>query len=505
MATTTKYRGVYSTPLDKLAAGRHWVRHKWAYYLSSVTSLVPRQVPGLGTLGVSERGVLIYDPEVIMPWEVQHLGTALTHEALHLLRHHAARARRLLCLPAETILRPDRLDSQTVATLKLWNVAADCEINDDLIAAGGEFPFEVCAPEKFGLRPGLTAEEYYHLLAQQAASERKQARSGRPDKPEGSGKAKGSGRDQGDPGANGGQAKDAKDAKDAKGQGAGDEVGDTGDGDDDDADGDTKGAGNEGGGSLSSIKPGPGAGRCGSCAGLALPEEEAFEGIGRTPAEHRRIERQVAEAVRQAAQRGRGDMPGGWARWADATFETPKIPWQQKLALVVRAAVGRRMGAVSHTHSRLSRRQAGIGYGAGLPMLPALSAPQVKVAVVVDTSGSMGTDELKAAIAETSGVLRAAGGTIDLCACDAKVHELQPVRDAKQAAAMLKGGGGTDFRPAFNALMDRPRGARPDVVVFMTDGQGPAPASPPACKVIWCLIGRYRTRPCEWGDVVEID
>ena len=476
---TTKYRGVYSTPLDKLAAGRHWVRHKWAYYLSSVTSLVPRQVPGLGTLGVSERGVLIYDPEVIMRWEVQHLGTALTHEALHLLRHHAARARRLLCLPAETILRPDRLDSQTVDALKRWNVAADCEINDDLIAAGGEFPFEVCAPEKSGLRPGLTAEEYYHLLAQQAASERKQARSGRPDKSEGSGKAEESGRDQGGPDANGGQANNAKDATNAKEQGAG--------------------------GSLSSIKPGPGAGRCGSCAGLALPEEEAFDGIGRTPAEHRRIERQVAEAVRQAAQRERGDMPGGWARWADATFETPKIPWQQKLALAVRAAVGRRMGAVSHTHSRLSRRQAGIGYGAGLPMLPALYAPQVKVAVVVDTSGSMGTDELKAAIAETSGVLRAAGGTIDLCACDAKVHELQPVRDAKQAAAMLKGGGGTDFRPAFNALMDRPRGARPDVVVFMTDGQGPAPASPPACKVIWCLIGRYRTRPCEWGDVVEID
>jgi predicted metal-dependent peptidase len=124
---------------------------------------------------------------------------------------------------------------------------------------------------------------------------------------------------------------------------------------------------------------------------------------------------------------------------------------------------------------------------------------------VIDTSGSMSSRDLTAALTEVRGVLLAVGGQVELCTCDAAVHGLAPIRSVQQAAGQLRGGGGTDFRSAFEALLGRPRGKRPDVVIFMTDGQGPAPATAPACKTIWVLIGNGSRRPAEWGEAIEVE
>jgi predicted metal-dependent peptidase len=129
--------------------------------------------------------------------------------------------------------------------------------------------------------------------------------------------------------------------------------------------------------------------------------------------------------------------------------------------------------------------------------------PVPRVAVAVDTSGSMGQRELTDALREAKGILTAVGANVEFLACDAEVHAARPVRTWRDCIPLLKGGGGTDFTPVFRELERRPH--RPEVLVFITDGCGPAPESPPGwCKTIWLTVGPYQRKPAEWGEHIEM-
>lgn len=253
-------------------------------------------------------------------------------------------------------------------------------------------------------------------------------------------------------------------------------------------------------------KPGAGTGWCGSAAGNPLPGE--VPGEGRSEAEMERTRRQTAAEIRQhVANKGRGTIGADLERWADEMLSPPKIPWQEKLGRIVRAAVAYRPGCVDLTWNRPSRRQAGLGYGFGVPLLPAFHAPVPRVAVIIDTSGSMGEAELTAAVDETRGILQAVGADVTLCTCDAAVHGLKQI--VQWDPALLVGGGGTDMRPAFNEIEKLTPGARPEVVVVLTDGQigdGYPADEPDWCKAIWVVVGAHRiANCCPWGEIVEID
>src|SRR5207244_4791439 len=147
---------------------------------------------------------------------------------------------------------------------------------------------------------------------------------------------------------------------------------------------------------------------CGSGAGepaasweLAA-DDSAARGLG--PADASMTRRQVAQAMREyAARRSRGNLPAGWRRWADAALDGPRVPWRRVLASAVRRAIAHAAGCCDYAYSRPGRRRIpGI-------VTPALRRPLVSVAVVIDTSGSMGQSELDAAVAEIKGVIAAAG------------------------------------------------------------------------------------------------
>lgn len=248
-------------------------------------------------------------------------------------------------------------------------------------------------------------------------------------------------------------------------------------------------------------------GQCGGCAGNPNPGEpgndEAQErGEARSDVEVARVLRQVAEAVRDAAAKPAGNVPGAWARTAALTLKPPRIPWERKLAHAVRHAVAVRDGATTHRYDAPSRRQSGLGFGDGVPVLPRMREEVPDVLIGLDTSGSMGTVETETALNETTHILRALGVEARFGVCDAQMHGLKPVASAHEVLAMLKGGGGTDFRPFFAAATQaRPR---PSVVVFFTDGYGPAPAAAPPYPVVWVYVGPHVTRAARWGQHVRI-
>lgn len=251
-------------------------------------------------------------------------------------------------------------------------------------------------------------------------------------------------------------------------------------------------------------------GACGSGSGGERMDVEPDEGgqDGRTEVEVRLMRSEVAEAVVRAS-RSRGCVPAVLLRWAEGQLRPPRVRWQDKLGRVVRADVAGAAGKVDYVRNRPNRRQAAYAamarrFGAGVPILPALRGVKPRVVVVVDTSGSMGQEELEVAMSELSGILRAAGAEVALVSCDCDVAGTPArIRSVADAVKRLRGGGGTDFRPAFTAVEKlRPR---PGLVVYVTDGQGTAPErAPEGFKVIWVLVGRYAQEAAEWGESIFV-
>ncbi|MFE6761458.1 VWA-like domain-containing protein [Streptomyces sp. NPDC057689] len=251
---------------------------------------------------------------------------------------------------------------------------------------------------------------------------------------------------------------------------------------------------------LPALPPGPPPHNCGSGA-HGRPEPWELAGpdgpspVSATEAEA--LRRRTAESMR-AHRRTRGNLPEGWRRWADEVLE-PTVDWRQALAGAVREAAAWASGAVDYTYRRPSRRSAALR---GI-VLPSLRRPLPRVAVVVDTSGSMGEGELAAALGEVTGVLREVGvrgNRVSVLACDADVHAVSRVTATEQIT--LGGGGGTDMRVGIARALAAPE--RPGIVVVLTDGCTPWPDESPSCRLIAALIGTEAPQPPSWIETVRV-
>lgn len=240
---------------------------------------------------------------------------------------------------------------------------------------------------------------------------------------------------------------------------------------------------------------------CGSCAHNPLPGEEP--GMGRSQAQLDRMRKETAQSIREHENKQPGTVPDSLVVWADTVLAPPRVDWRTRLGQLVRDAVAYRPGVGHTTFLRRSRRQAGVGHGAGRPVLPGQHTAVPRVACVIDTSGSMCGEPLVDAASEMQGVLAAVGANVTVCTVDAAVHGLQEVTSMDQALKMMQGGGGTDMSPGIVALTERK--PRPEVVIVLTDGFIPDPGDEPPFRVIWCIVGGNTSFTAPWGDVVRVE
>lgn len=251
--------------------------------------------------------------------------------------------------------------------------------------------------------------------------------------------------------------------------------------------------------------PDDGGGGCGSGAGtvalgVELPPGDTMGGAAEavSDAEGDLLRRRIARDVLDHGDggMGRGTVPAGLTRWATRTLVPPTVPWTRVLRASVRRAVADCAGRVTYSYRRPSRRR--------VPrvLLPAMRAPKVAVAVVVDTSGSMSQDALDAALSEVDGVLRASQvDGVTVVACDADATRAQRVRSA--TAVTLAGGGGTDMRVGIDAAMaSKPT---PNVIVVLTDGYTPWPDRPGRARLVCGIINDGQMPPTPaWATTVHI-
>ena len=119
-----------------------------------------------------------------------------------------------------------------------------------------------------------------------------------------------------------------------------------------------------------------------------------------------------------------------------------------------------------------------------------------RVMAIIDTSGSI-TPELLELISAELGLL-ARHYEVIVVECDAQIHSVHQYR---APLTSVHGSGGTDLRPplASEFLQEH----RPDLIVFFTDGGGPAPERAPRVPLIWCLVPGGQ-RPADWGRMIQM-
>ena len=204
----------------------------------------------------------------------------------------------------------------------------------------------------------------------------------------------------------------------------------------------------------------------------------------------------VAAAEVHERQKGRGTLPGGLRLLIDAML-SPKVHW----STVISRWLGENAGEPDLTYQRPSRRSESVGE----VLIGRRRKSYPDVTILWDTSGSMHGEEKKI-FPEVASMCTDLDLTLRVIIIDAAIHaDLTDVKEAEDVAANLKGGGGSDFCPAFERL-DEER--NDSVVIAFTDGAIGVPATMPESLkgVVWVLTCDYHDpTQGKWGQVLRLD
>ena len=204
-----------------------------------------------------------------------------------------------------------------------------------------------------------------------------------------------------------------------------------------------------------------------------------------------RIRSRVIAAAQQL-ERTRGKLPDAATILLNRLLD-PEIPWQEVLKQFVTSCFGgkRRWLPPSRRHVWNDL------------YLPSLRGEALKAVVAIDTSGST-LGVLDRFFSELVSLMRSFGRyELVVIQCDAEVTKTETFTDSAPLPPgwipEVRGGGGTDFRPVFEHV--KKLEVRPEVLVYITDGLGPAPEQPPPYPVLWVLTAGGK-RPAQWGQSV---
>ncbi len=198
----------------------------------------------------------------------------------------------------------------------------------------------------------------------------------------------------------------------------------------------------------------------------------------------------VREAVRSAKDKARGSVPGHLVDAVEALNE-PIVPWREKL----RRYIGKHCGGRRKTHSRANRRRDDFG-------LKGVSHHAIGEAVVIiDTSGSIGNDEMRQFWAEIECMISKMG--ISVLQWDSAFQDWWPkYRRNDWKRIKVKGGGGTDMAAPMEWLIKEGQVPRKGPVIMLTDG---------FCNYhdkcdfpFICVITNDKGEEPKWGETVRL-
>lgn len=164
------------------------------------------------------------------------------------------------------------------------------------------------------------------------------------------------------------------------------------------------------------------------------------------------IERSIKEIE------GCGILPASLKRMIDKLM-TPTVTWKNFLSDI----------STTITKNNYSYRRCHPYYRQQNIYVPTLHTPEAKVILIVDTSGSIGENELRLFISEVLTIIQVFNVTF--LTCDAEIYKediVENVMGIEEILEHIKGGGGTEFKPAFQWIEENILDNY--TVILMTDG-----------------------------------
>jgi len=180
------------------------------------------------------------------------------------------------------------------------------------------------------------------------------------------------------------------------------------------------------------------------------------------------IDKKIFKASSGLNQKEKGDVPSDMQRLIDEYLEELEghIDWKRFIKRKIQE-----IGRGQYTTSRVNR--------AYLPYnlyLPGQTGSKAKVALALDTSGSISNDDIVEFLVELRSMLRVMPFLeVKLYGCDAEIHGKATIKGIKNfrkdVSKVLTGGGGTSFIPVFKDLAE---GKDKDIkcLFYFTDGYG---------------------------------
>ena len=197
----------------------------------------------------------------------------------------------------------------------------------------------------------------------------------------------------------------------------------------------------------------------------------------------------LATAAQQAKQAGK--LGDSFARIIDHLLQ-PQLPWRMLLARYMKT-----IARDDYSFQRPSRRE-------GEAIMPSLHSGEVDVIAVIDTSGSIGEEEMQEFLSEVDVIKAQMRARITLHACDHQLASNGPWLfeswEPIQLPSKMMGGGGTSFVPIFEWISTQH--LRPDLLVYFTDAEGEFPESEPDFPVLWLVKGKGKV---PWGQRVQLN
>jgi len=247
-----------------------------------------------------------------------------------------------------------------------------------------------------------------------------------------------------------------------------------------------------------------GAGKCGGCGGNGLGEieDKADAETGRSKSDKQRIRKEALSQVRDAVASGRGTVPNSLKQLLDREEKKPVVPWRSRLRATIRRATGQVMSGRSDFSLRRPSKRS---YSRGI-LRPGMIDKKPEIMFIEDSSGSMGKDQLLSVRAEIKGVFNQLGiEDAWFCDIDAKVAAApRRIRLRDLHTLPVHGRGGTNFVPGIE--LAQTMAPRPDILIYLTDGDGTAPRhAPKNMTVVWCIVPTpHGRRPARWGELVLV-
>ncbi|MDU8944040.1 vWA domain-containing protein [Ovoidimarina sediminis] len=247
------------------------------------------------------------------------------------------------------------------------------------------------------------------------------------------------------------------------------------------------------------------AGRAGDYArAQAFREDVAPERAGRGAADDGTWRARLTRAL----EAGRISGTGIGAAGALIDRMAARVPWE----IVLRRLLAKALLAVPEPSDRrpanrwIAGEARARAEGRPVPVFEGARARdrgRPRIAVAVDGSSSVGDAEFSLFAAEVGGIARRTGAETEVIGFDDAVRfrlVLGPGEAPEPVMRQgMRRGGGTDFRPALGAALERD----PSVIVVLSDLEGPAGPAP-RVPVIWAVPGGGAAAP-PFGRLLRIE